>query len=70
VQHRAKEVDPEIPVHRDPQESLADTNEGGRLRNRVGRKVVQLHPIVVAQSAHEAARRRREAVLMMTKLTI
>jgi hypothetical protein len=65
VQLRAEEVNPEIPVRWDPQESLADTDEGGRLRDRIRREVVQLHPIVVTQSAHEAARRRREAVLVV-----
>jgi hypothetical protein len=48
VQLRAEEVDPEIPVHWDPQEPLADADEGGRLRNHVDGEVVQLHPVVVA----------------------
>jgi hypothetical protein len=36
------------------------------LRDRVGGEVVELHPVVVAQPTHEAARRRGEPVLMMT----
>jgi hypothetical protein len=58
-------VDPEILVHEDPQELLANADEGGPLRNRVGGEVVQLHPVVVAQSAHEVARRHGEAAFMV-----
>jgi hypothetical protein len=65
VQLRTEEVDPEIPVRWDPQESLAQADEGGCLRDRVRREVVQLHTVVVAQPAHEAARRRREAMLVV-----
>jgi hypothetical protein len=42
-------VDPEVPIHGDPQEPLADADEGGRLKNRVEGEVVKLHPVVVAQ---------------------
>jgi hypothetical protein len=31
VEFRVEEVNPEIPVHQDPQEPLADGDEGGRL---------------------------------------
>jgi hypothetical protein len=48
---------PGIPPHAD---------EGGRLRDRVQREVVQLRAVVVAQPAHKAARRRREAPLVET----
>jgi hypothetical protein len=65
VQLRAEQVDPQVPVHGDPHEPLADADEGGRLRNYVGGKVVMLHPVVVAQPAHKAARRHGEAVLVM-----
>jgi hypothetical protein len=65
VQLRAEEMDPEIPVRWDPQEPLADADEGSRLRDCVRGEVVQLHAIVVAQPAHEAARQRREATLMV-----
>jgi hypothetical protein len=64
VQLRAEEVDPEIPVHWDPQESLAHADECGRLRDGVRREVVQLHAVVEAQPAQEATRRRREATLV------
>jgi hypothetical protein len=64
VQLRAEQMDPEVPVHGDPQEPLADADEGGRLRNRVGGEVVKLHPVVVAQPAHEAARQRGEALVV------
>jgi hypothetical protein len=47
MQLRAKQVDPEILVHGDPQEPLADVDDVGCLRNRVGSDVMQLHPIVV-----------------------
>jgi hypothetical protein len=65
VQLRVEEVDPEIPVHRDPQEPLAHADEGGRLQDCVRGEVVQLHAVVVAQPAHEAARRRHEATLVV-----
>jgi hypothetical protein len=65
VQLRTKQVNPEIPVYRDPQETLVDADEGGCLRNSVGDEVVQLHPVVVAQSTHKAARRHGEAALVM-----
>jgi hypothetical protein len=44
VQLRAEEVDPEIPVHWDPQEPLVDADEGGRLQNRVGVKLCNSTP--------------------------
>jgi hypothetical protein len=64
MQFRAEEVDPEIPIYRDSQEAFADTDERGRLQDRVRREVVQLHAVVVAQTPHEAARRRRKAALV------
>jgi hypothetical protein len=39
VQLHAEQVDPEVPVQGDPHEPLADADEGGRLRNRVGAKL-------------------------------
>jgi hypothetical protein len=56
MQLRAEQVDPEIPIHWDPQETFADADERGRLRDRVRREVLQLHAVVVAQ-----ARRKRLA---------
>jgi hypothetical protein len=48
MQLRAEQEDLEIPVHWDPQEPLADADEGGRLRYGIGGKIVELHPVVVA----------------------
>jgi hypothetical protein len=64
MQFRAEEVDPEVPIHRDPEEAFADADKRGRLRDRVRREVVQLQAVVVAQTPHEAARRRLEAALV------
>jgi hypothetical protein len=61
---RAEEMDPEVPIYGDPQEALADADEGGRLRDRVRREIMKLHAVVVAESPHEASRRRREAALV------
>jgi hypothetical protein len=38
-----------VPDSRDPQESLADGDKARRLRDSIGGKVVELHPVVVAQ---------------------
>jgi hypothetical protein len=43
-------------VRVDPQKTLANRREDGRLRDRVGVEVMQLHPIVVQERPHEAAR--------------
>jgi hypothetical protein len=59
-----EEVDPEIPVHWDPQEPLTDGDKGGHLRYGIGGEVVELHPVVVAQPPHEAARQGSEDVFM------
>jgi hypothetical protein len=42
-----EEMDPQIPVGVNPQKTLANHHEDGRLRNGVGVEVVQLHPVVV-----------------------
>jgi hypothetical protein len=39
VELTTKEMDPQVPVRRDPQESLVDGDEGGRLRDGVGAKL-------------------------------
>jgi hypothetical protein len=65
VQLRAEEVDPEIPIYWDPKEPVADADEGSHLRDRVRGDVVQLHAVVVAQPAHEAACRCHEATLVV-----
>jgi hypothetical protein len=36
---RAEQVDPKVPIHWDPQEPLADAEEGGRLRDALGEKL-------------------------------
>jgi hypothetical protein len=41
-------VDLEIPIRWDPQEPLADADEGSRLRDCVRGEVVQLHVLEVA----------------------
>jgi hypothetical protein len=51
VQLCTEEVDSEIPVHWDPQESFADTDERGRLQDGVRHEVVQVHTVVEAQPA-------------------
>jgi hypothetical protein len=60
----AEKVDPEIPVRRDTQKSLAEGSEEGCVRDGIGGKVVKLHPVMVAQPPHEAARRGGEAALV------
>jgi hypothetical protein len=39
---------PEIPIYWDPQEAFADTDERGRLRDRVWCEILQLCAVVVA----------------------
>jgi Ni/Co efflux regulator RcnB len=48
----------------DPQVSFAHRYEDGGLRDGVGAKVVQLHPIVVQDRPHEAACRHTESPLV------
>jgi hypothetical protein len=55
---------PQIPVRVNPQKTLANRREDGRLRNGVGVEVVQLHPVVVQERAHEAARWHSKPPLM------
>jgi hypothetical protein len=52
----SEEMEPQIPVGINPQKTLANRREDGRLHNRVGVEVVQLHPVVVQECPHEAAR--------------
>jgi hypothetical protein len=51
-----EEMGPQIPVRVNPQKILTNHCEDGRLRNGVGVEVVQLHPVVVQERPHEAAR--------------
>jgi hypothetical protein len=53
---REEEMGPQVPMRVNPQKTLANRREDGRLRNRVGVEVMQLHPIVVQERSHEAAR--------------
>jgi hypothetical protein len=55
---------PQIPVGVNPQKTLANRRKDGRLRNRVGVEVMQLHPIVVQERPHEAARWHSKPPLM------
>jgi hypothetical protein len=55
---------PQVPVRVNPQKTLANRCKDGRLRNRVGVEVMQLHPIVVQERPHEAARRHSKPPLM------
>jgi hypothetical protein len=64
VELTTEEVDPQVPVHRDAQESLVDDDKGGCLRDGVGGEVVKLHLVVVAQPPHKLARGGVEAALV------
>jgi hypothetical protein len=55
---------PQIPVRVNPQKTLANRREDGHLRNGIGVKVVQLHPVVVHKRPHEAARWHSKPPLM------
>jgi hypothetical protein len=46
---------PQVPVRVNPQKTLANRREDGRLRNGVGVEVMQLHPVVVQKRPHESA---------------
>jgi hypothetical protein len=52
---RGEEMGPQILVGVNPQKTLANRCEDGRLRNGVGIEVVQLHPVVVQERPHETA---------------
>jgi hypothetical protein len=55
---------PQVPVRVNPQKTLANRREDGRLRNGVGVDVMQLHPVVVQERPHEAARWHSKPPLM------
>jgi hypothetical protein len=61
--HR-EEMGPHIPVGVNPQKTLANRREDGRLRNGVGVEVVQLHSVVVQERPHETARWHSKPPLM------
>jgi hypothetical protein len=54
----------QVPVRINPQKTLANRREDGRLRDRVGVEVMQLHPVVVQERTHEAARWHSKPPLM------
>jgi hypothetical protein len=55
---------PQVPVRVNPQKNLANRREDGRLRDRVGVEVIQLHPLVVQERPHEVARWHSKPPLM------
>jgi hypothetical protein len=55
---------PQVPVGVNPQKPLANRHENGRLHDGVGVEVVKLHPVVVRERPHEAARRHPKPPLM------
>jgi hypothetical protein len=55
---------PQVPVGVNPQKPLANHRENGRLHDGVGVEVVKLHPIVVRERPHEAARWHPRPTLM------
>jgi hypothetical protein len=57
-------MDPQVLVRVDPQKTLANRREDGYLRDRVGVEVMQLHPVVVQERPHEAARWHSKPPLM------
>jgi hypothetical protein len=61
---RGEEMGPQIPVGVNPQKPLANRHKNGRLRDGVGVEVVKLHPVVVRERPHEAARRHPKPPLM------
>jgi hypothetical protein len=61
---RGEEMGPQVPVGFNPQKPLANRRENVRLRDGVGVEVMQLHPVVVRERPHEAARRHPKPPLM------
>jgi hypothetical protein len=61
---RGEEMGPQILVRVNPQKTLANHREDGRLRNGVGVEVMQLHPVVVQERPHETARWHSKPPLM------
>jgi hypothetical protein len=55
---------PQILVGVNPQKTLANHREDGRLRNGVEVEVVQLHPVIVQERPHETARWHSEPPLV------
>jgi hypothetical protein len=55
---------PQVLVGVNPQKPLANRHENSRLRDGVGVEVVKLHPVVMRERPHEAARRHPKPPLM------
>jgi hypothetical protein len=55
---------PQVPVGVNPQKPLANRHENSRQRDGVGVEVVKLHPVVMRERPHEAARRHPKPLLM------
>jgi hypothetical protein len=55
AKNSTEEMGPQVPVRVNPQKTLANHCEDGRLCNGVGVEVMQLHPVVVQEGPHEAA---------------
>jgi hypothetical protein len=61
---RGEEMGPQVSVGVNPPKPLANRRENGRLHDGVGVEVVKLHPVVVRERPHEAARRHPKPLLM------
>jgi hypothetical protein len=55
---------PQVLVGVNPQKPLANRRKNGRLRYGVGIEIMQLHPVVMRERPHEAARRHPKPPLM------
>jgi hypothetical protein len=61
---RGEDMGPQVPVGVNPQKPLTNRHENGCLHDGVGVEVVKLHPVVVRERPHEAARRHPKPPLM------
>jgi hypothetical protein len=61
---RKEEMGPQIPVGGNPQKPFANRREDGCLRDGVGAKIVQLHPVEVQNRPHEMTCRHSEPPLV------
>jgi hypothetical protein len=61
---RGEEMGLQVPMGVNPQKPLANRHENSRLRDGVGVEVMKLHPVVMRERLHEAARRHPKPPLM------
>jgi hypothetical protein len=61
---RGEEMGPQVPMGVNPHKPLTNCHENSRLRDGVGVEVMQLHPVVVRERSHEAARQHPKPPLM------